>query len=83
MTYLWIPAIPIITLWQGEQWVAFEWHGQRHRIVLVTDVWRVDVEWWRGRVWRDYYRLVSDQGYLLVIYQDLLDEKWYLQQLYD
>ena len=83
MSYLWIPAIHILVSLHDNDVVAFTWDGQNHRVVFITEAWRVDVEWWRVRVWRDYYRIVSDKGYLVVIYQDLLDSNWYLQQVYD
>lgn len=34
------------------------------------------------RIWRDYYKVLTDTD-LVVIYYDLLDEKWYLQQVYN
>jgi hypothetical protein len=39
--------------------------------------------WWRLRLWRDYYKLVTDTGLLVIVYYDLLEGKWYLQQLFD
>lgn len=83
MTYLWIPAQAIAVRLDAETLIAFDWHEQEHRVVTVTEEWRVDVEWWRLRIWRDYYRVLTNQGYLVVIYHDLLEDSWYLQQLYD
>ena len=83
MTYLWIPALAIeMTLRDGRP-VAFVWHGRVHRVAWIARQWRVDVAWWRLRVWRDNYKLVTDTGLLVVVYCDLLEEKWYLQQLFD
>ena len=45
--------------------------------------WRVDVDWWRVRVWREYFKLATGTGLLVVIYRDLLSGGWYLQRLYD
>ena len=61
----------------------FNWQGQNHRVDAITREWRVDIDWWRGRVWRAYFKLSTDTGLLVVIYQDLLSGKWYLQRLYD
>lgn len=83
MSYLWIPAIAIIVTQQQDRIVAFQWQDQTYRVLFISEQWRVDVEWWRVRVWRDYYRLVTANGYLMVIYQDLGNQAWYLQQLYD
>lgn len=83
MTYLWTPAIPIFVRMENDLPITFKWRQQSHRVVMITDHWRVDVEWWRVHIWRDYYRLITDKGYLMVIYQDLLDDNWFVQQLYD
>lgn len=83
MSYLWIPAIAIVVTQQQDRIVTFQWQDQTYRVLFISEQWRIDVEWWRIRVWRDYYRLVTDNGYLMVIYQDLQDHAWYLQQLYD
>ena len=45
--------------------------------------WRVDGEWWRGRIWRDYFRLTTATGLRVVIYHDLLTDEWCLQRLLD
>ena len=61
----------------------FTWQGRNHRVVEITRYWRVDIDWWRDRIWRAYYKLRTDTGLLVVIYQDLLEGGWYLQRLYD
>lgn len=83
MTYLWIPALPIAMQTDEARLVSFMWEGRRHRVRRVARRWRVDVEWWRGRVWRDYYKLLTDTGLLVIVFHDLLDGRWYLQQLFD
>jgi hypothetical protein len=45
--------------------------------------WRVDVDWWRGRVWREYFKLTTHTGLLVILYRDVLTGRWYLQRLYD
>lgn len=83
MSFLWLPAQPITMQLQQKQLEAFEWKGRRHRVVMVAKSWRMDWGWWRLRLWRHYYKVVTDTGLLVLIYRDLLDEGWYLQQLYD
>ena len=61
----------------------FTWQGNRHRVTEITKTWRVDVDWWRDRVWRAYFKLRTDSGLLVVIFQDLLTGEWYLQRLFD
>lgn len=67
----------------NEEPVAFTWQGQDHPVAEITKTWRVDIDWWRARVWRAYYKLSTETGLLVVIYQDLLSKNWYLQRLYD
>ncbi|MEJ2753190.1 MAG: hypothetical protein P8169_11030 [Chloroflexota bacterium] len=63
------------------QWIR--WEGQRHSIVNITRHWRVRSDWWREAVWRDYFKLITDSGLLLIIFHDLRSDEWYLQRLYD
>jgi hypothetical protein len=67
----------------SEQPVCFTWLGQTHQVVEITKSWRVDIDWWRARIWRAYFKLSTDTGLLVVIYQDLLEKDWFLQRLYD
>ena len=62
---------------------SFTWQGQTHQVDEITRAWRVDIDWWRGRVWRAYFKLSTDTGLLVVIFKDLLSGEWYLQRLYD
>ncbi len=89
MTYHWQPAQPIRVevdalgaprrIW---------WRGRGHPVEEVLNRWRVDEGWWRlgvedGRVWREYFKLVTRSGLLLLLYRDLAGGGWYLQGLYD
>ncbi|MCI0398546.1 MAG: hypothetical protein L0332_11895 [Chloroflexi bacterium] len=84
MTQLWPEGQPIaIVLDELAEPGAFTWQGQRYQVEAITRRWRVDVEWWRDRVWRAYYKLSTTTGLLVVLYQDLISGEWYLQRLYD
>ena len=97
MTRLWPAGLPISvtgagaedngvgdgSVGNGTRPAGFTWQGQVHQITEITREWRVDIDWWRGRVWRAYFKLSTDTGLLVIIYQDLLSGKWYLQRLYD
>ncbi|MEW5985057.1 MAG: DUF6504 family protein [Chloroflexota bacterium] len=84
MTRLWPDGQPIAVISNaGQEPGRFTWQGQTHQVVEITKVWRVDMDWWRRRVWRAYYKLRTDTGLLVVLYQDLLTEEWHLQRLYD
>ena len=96
MTRLWTPAEPITVVTVASQAsrpggapsgrghpAHFSWQGQTHAVAHITRVWRVDIDWWRERIWRSYYKLNTDTGLLVIIFQDLLTNQWYIQRLYD
>lgn len=62
---------------------AFTWQGQAHRVQEIAKRWRVDIDWWHERVWREYFKLTTRTGLLVVLYRDVLTGHWYLQRLYD
>lgn len=62
---------------------SFVWRNRRHATQHILDSWRVDMEWWRWRIWREYFHLTTDTGLLVVVYQDLLTQQWFLQRVYD
>ncbi len=62
---------------------AFSWQGRTHAVQGIAQRWRVDADWWQQRIWREYFRLYTRSGLLVVLYRDLLTGQWYLQRLYD
>lgn len=84
MTYLWPTGTPIDvtfdSLYTPQQ---FTWQGKTHRVKQITKRWRVDQGWWQQRIWREYFKVSTGTGLLVVIYRDLLTGRWYLQRLYD
>ena len=62
---------------------AVIWRGQRHRVERVAKRWRVDKQWWLLRIWREYFKVATQTGYLVVLYRDLQTGGWYLQRWYD
>ena len=62
---------------------SFTWQGKRHPVAQVTRRWRIDVDWWRGRIWREYFKLVTRTGLLVEVYHDLINGGWFVQRLYD
>lgn len=49
------------------------------RIAVVRERWRIDDEWWRQAISRDYLTVVLDDGTVLTLYHDLLIDEWYVQ----
>lgn len=84
MTRLWPEGNPITVFTDhSEAPSRFDWRGQTHAAKEITRRWRVRLDWWREAVWRDYFKLTTQTGLLVVIYHDLQDDQWYLQRLYD
>ncbi len=84
MTRLWIPGQSISVHFSSDGMPqGFVWLGQTHPVAGIAGAWRVDTAWWEGRVWRDYLRLYTRSGLLVLLYHDLLDDTWHLQRLYD
>ena len=50
------------------------------RVEVVRERWRIDDEWWRSPISRDYRAVVLDDGRHVTLYRDLLDGRWYAQR---
>lgn len=84
MTRLWPEGIPITVQSNALATpLTFTWAGSTHRVQRVAKRWRVDQEWWQRRIWREYFKVTTQTGLLVIIYRDLLTGQWYLQRLYD
>jgi hypothetical protein len=84
MTRLW-PDGTLIQVVQSSPELPgrFTWQGQIHPIEAISKRWRVQMEWWREGIHRDYFKLTTTTGLLVVIFHDLHTGHWYLQRLYD
>jgi hypothetical protein len=63
--------------------MEFTWHGETHPVHLIANQWRIDEGWWDKRIYRDYFKLTTTTGLLLIVYRDGLSGEWYLQRLYN
>jgi hypothetical protein len=50
------------------------------RVEAVRERWRIDDEWWREPISREYLAVVLDDGRVLTLYHDLSDGNWYVQK---
>ncbi len=49
------------------------------RVAVVREHWRIDDEWWRESISREYRTVVLDDGRVLTLYHDLAEGAWYAQ----
>lgn len=56
-------------------------HLQRRarRVASVRERWRIDDEWWRQPLSREYFALLLEDGKPVTVYRDLLTGDWYIQ----
>ena len=65
----------------GRALVAIRWAGRREP-VEVCNRWRVDENWWREPIAREYFKVVGTR-WLALIYYDRVSRSWHLERLYD
>jgi hypothetical protein len=46
----------------------------------VRERWRIDDEWWRETISREYREIVLDDGRIVTLFHDLADGLWYAQR---
>lgn len=51
------------------------------RIEAIGEIWRVDDEWWRKPISRQYVDVMLEGGGHVVLYQDLVTGEWFEQRL--
>jgi len=61
--------------------IALRWEGGRES-VEVCNHWRIEQEWWRRPLVRDYYK-VAGPRLLALVYRDGVDGTWHLERLFD
>jgi hypothetical protein len=85
MTRLFINHPIAIHLDSADHPIAFTWQGRQHRWVKVVQHWQVDTDWWteEGRIWREYWAVMTVDGLFCVVFRDLEGQGWYLAKLYD
>ena len=61
---------------------AIRWRNVWYPVQQIALSWQLDVNWWRERIYRDYYKVLAGDM-ALVIYHDLLTDAWAIQRVYD
>ena len=57
--------------------------GESHGEVGICNRWRVDDDWWRELTARAYFKLVTRDGLLCVVYLDEMRGTWHLERIFD
>jgi hypothetical protein len=50
--------------------------------VEVCNHWRIEQDWWRRPLVRDYYK-VAGRRLLALVYRDGVDGSWHLERIFD
>jgi hypothetical protein len=50
------------------------------RVAVVRERWRIDDEWWRQSISREYRIVVLDDGKVITLYEDLSEGTWFVQR---
>jgi hypothetical protein len=59
---------------------AVNWNNTRRRVAAIVNVWRVDEEWWREEISRQYFRIELHDGLVVTVFHDLIAGRWYRQR---
>jgi hypothetical protein len=58
---------------------ALQRRGKRFRVAAVRERWRIDDEWWRRPISREYFALVLEDGRPAILFRDLVTGDWFGQ----
>ena len=84
MTYLWRAGVSIVVDMDDlHAPLSFNQQGNSYVVTQVLTRWRVDEDWWNNRVWREYFKLITRDNRLVILFRDLHTGNWYLQRDYD
>ena len=53
--------------------------GQTARIESVNETWRIEDEWWRKIISREYFEVLMEGGKRVVLFHDLIAQNWFMQ----
>jgi hypothetical protein len=76
------PTIEVEADANGEP-LRLRWRRWHEEVAAVCSHWRVEDDWWRQEVARDYYKVRLADGTLCVVFHDRRQNTWHLQRVYD
>lgn len=71
--------IEVLTNSSGEPAVVIR-NGKRDQVEAILNAWRIDDEWWREKISRQYFQVQLKVGLVMTVFHDLVSEKWYQQR---
>ena len=45
--------------------------------------WKVETEWWRETVIREYWKVLLNNNVLCELYHDMSRDEWFVERIYD
>jgi hypothetical protein len=69
-----------VELSEGDLPISVTLDGMRREVEEVGERWRIDDEWWREHIARRYVEVMLVGGGHVVVYEDLVNGGWFLQQ---
>jgi hypothetical protein len=49
-------------------------------VEAIRERWRIDDEWWRQAISREYRTVVLNDGRVVTLFHDLIEGAWYVQK---
>jgi hypothetical protein len=80
---LFAEPLPAKLVWDEGELVALVVAGHRHTVVEQLRRWRVEADWWKESVSRDYVTLRTADGLVCDVYGDRRSGAWWLQRVMD
>jgi hypothetical protein len=80
---LFAEPLPAKLVWDEGELVALVVAGHRHTVVEQMRRWRVEADWWKEGVSRDYVTLRTADGLVCDVYGDRRSGAWWLQRVID
>lgn len=79
-TPLYVPReIRVLTNDPGEPSSVHRGHYRR-KVGRILNSWRIDDEWWREPLSRQYFQVELQDGVVMTIFRDLISGIWYQQR---
>jgi len=82
MTRLLSPPTPVEVTLNADGTLAFITGGWQGRVDPIAR-WKVETEWWKRPVVREYWKVLLNSSLLCDLYHDLETDRWFVERVYD